>query len=76
MAESEFYQSQMLFFFSLGFFPFFEVLLHPCTSLQQDSKKKMQDVGPPVISGGAAAFSIASYCTARAENTERTIFTG
>lgn len=74
MAESESYQSQM-FFFSLGFFHFCEGLLHPGTSFQRDSKKKIQDVGPPVISGGTAAFSIASYCTARAENAGRIIFT-
>lgn len=57
MAESEFYQSTMSFFLS-GLFPFCEVSLHPGTGLEQDSKKKMQDAGPPVKPASLSAFPV------------------
>lgn len=52
MAESESYQSMTVFL--SGFFPFSEELLHPGTSLEQDSK--VQDVGLPVKPPSLSAF--------------------
>lgn len=75
MVESEYYQS-LVFIFS-GLFPFlrgFAASLHRFSARQQEENAGC-GMGPPVISGGTAAFSIASHCTARAENAGRIIFT-